>query len=868
MSYTYSNGWDKSELIIDDIQFNLDMQKRKRKEFRANFTMNKVIFLQRSLNFDIEEDFAETRKLETFKLVSPHINFSWDNKIIRGRPPDRPSFKNLIYELPQYPFIYDPLIESKFKAFFDGTGYFSEKLNSINFIEYFKELLLLEERQMIVDIENYTKAININELIRIPISNSRSDCFYKIECPGVADDRPNVNYGDKIFVVHANQTYSGYVWKVESAAVLVKFTDNFKTLIQNSEEKTAILKFKFSRTSLRYAHRGLDLLGFCGTENFRNWCFPVNTTNFDANNSEFTNIALHSKKLNAEQKKAVTRIVFNLHGSTPHIIFGPPGTGKTLTLVESIKIMHLFNKHCRILVLAPSVNAADLLLERLTSHALDKKPSFTKENIIRIHSHTRLKKDIPKDILKYSYNINDKLYCEIPPLKELKRFNVIVCTLFCAAFLRSTGLFDVEQISGQFSRPFTHVFFDEAGQASEAEVWAAISGFFSPFFTKKESLSEDKKAEFDKICKEVPKTDKEKIKLLPNLIIAGDPNQLGPEAHFNTGDQGLARSYLARIVTTCEAYKEKKATDHSEAYENPQNITKLLRNYRSDLKILDLFNKKFYNAVLKSEKTSFLNFSKLGWLPSTSDNYPVIFHNVDGIDQQQTNSPSWFNTAEIQIVINYVKCLLFGSECPVPVNEQSRNKTKIRSVLKKRKEYETSIFKQGMAAIKSSQEEVVRSLDSSQIGIIAPYRNQLERIRTVLNASGLGDIKSGLISDFQGDEREVIILSCVRATSYVGLDYNNGFLRDSKKFNVAISRAKSLLVVVGKIDRLIEDENWKYLFDECLKNDAVVNYHKVGNKANKKRKVEFKEDLYTDLDYLSKSALMSQQREVKFKSDE
>ena len=64
----------------------------------------------------------------------------------------------------------------------------------------------------------------------------------------------------------------------------------------------------------------------------------------------------------------------------------------------------------------------------------------------------------------------------------------------------------------------------------------------------------------------------------------------------------------------------------------------------------------------------------------------------------------------------------------------------------------------------------------------------------------------------QGQERKVIIISTVRSEpSYLQEDHKHklGFVRNPKRFNVAITRVKALLVVVGNPKLLSVDNNWR-----------------------------------------------------------
>ena len=71
----------------------------------------------------------------------------------------------------------------------------------------------------------------------------------------------------------------------------------------------------------------------------------------------------------------------------------------------------------------------------------------------------------------------------------------------------------------------------------------------------------------------------------------------------------------------------------------------------------------------------------------------------------------------------------------------------------------------------------------------------------------------------QGQERRVIIISTVRSNpEYVQMDnqYKLGFLRNPKRFNVAITRAKALLIIVGNPHILSQDDDWMSLIKFAL----------------------------------------------------
>ncbi|KAG7252078.1 hypothetical protein CRUP_036145 [Coryphaenoides rupestris] len=113
----------------------------------------------------------------------------------------------------------------------------------------------------------------------------------------------------------------------------------------------------------------------------------------------------------------------------------------------------------------------------------------------------------------------------------------------------------------------------------------------------------------------------------------------------------------------------------------------------------------------------------------------------------------------------------------------------------------------------------------SDIGIIAPYRKQSEKIRTLLGRVGLTDIKVGSVEEFQGQEYLVIIMSTVRSNESVQTDDLRsvlGFLSNPKRFNVAITRPKALLILIGNPHILVKDLCFRALLQYCSDNGSLV----------------------------------------------
>jgi superfamily I DNA and/or RNA helicase len=117
----------------------------------------------------------------------------------------------------------------------------------------------------------------------------------------------------------------------------------------------------------------------------------------------------------------------------------------------------------------------------------------------------------------------------------------------------------------------------------------------------------------------------------------------------------------------------------------------------------------------------------------------------------------------------------------------------------------------------------------SSIGVISPYNGQVQLIkaliagdpelRDLLRGSDVSiEVKS--VDGYQGRERDVIIFSSVRSNRHGRI----GFLHDWRRLNVALTRAKSALLIVGDMDTLSEnDRHWNALTRWALSSRCVVN---------------------------------------------
>ncbi|CAL8243483.1 unnamed protein product [Lota lota] len=84
---------------------------------------------------------------------------------------------------------------------------------------------------------------------------------------------------------------------------------------------------------------------------------------------------------------------------------------------------------------------------------------------------------------------------------------------------------------------------------------------------------------------------------------------------------------------------------------------------------------------------------------------------------------------------------------------------------------------------------------ASEVGVIAPYRQQLKSVSALLRATEFSGVEVNTVDKYQGRDKSVIVLSFVRSTQEEG---NLGeLLKDWRRLNVAVTRAKHKLLMVG-----------------------------------------------------------------------
>ena len=113
-------------------------------------------------------------------------------------------------------------------------------------------------------------------------------------------------------------------------------------------------------------------------------------------------------------------------------------------------------------------------------------------------------------------------------------------------------------------------------------------------------------------------------------------------------------------------------------------------------------------------------------------------------------------------------------------------------------------------------------LTKKDIGIITPYAGQVRAIRNSMSEQ-LDEVEVRTVDGYQGREKEVIIFSCVRSNP----EKNVGFLADPRRLNVALTRARRGLIVIGDPSTLRSDKNWEAWL-EYIRNSKFEAWHLLG----------------------------------------
>lgn len=223
---------------------------------------------------------------------------------------------------------------------------------------------------------------------------------------------------------------------------------------------------------------------------------------------------------------------------------------------------------------------------------------------------------------------------------------------------------------------------------------------------------------------------------------------------------------MERIMLTVEKYARIEGEYH------PDYLTQLRKNYRNHPSIMKFSNENFYDSHLISAcSDEILEFAKDPELLIFNPDFPIIFHTTRSPSKEVGTSLK--NEAENGLLGYYLHV----------------------------------IIQRGINGHKVSAKD---------IGIISPYRAQRDLIVESYQQQ-YPQLEIGTVDSFQGREKKIIIMSCVRSqTNHVG------FLRNEKRLNVALTRAKALLVIIGNASTLQKCSIWNKFISYCYENNSIV----------------------------------------------
>ena len=469
--------------------------------------------------------------------------------------------------------------------------------------------------------------------------------------------------------------------------------------------------------------------------------------------------------LNPTQERAVNEVLW---AKDVAIVHGPPGTGKTTTLVEAIN--ETLMRESQVLVCAQSNMAVDWISEKLVDRGI---------NVLRIGNPTR----VNDKMLGFTYERRFESHADYPQLwairkaiRELRKNRKkgsenyhqkmdrlksraaeielrINAELFGEARVIACTLVGSAHHLLEGMK-FGTLFIDEAAQALEAACW-------------------------------IP------MKRASRVILAGDHCQLPPTVKSIAALRaGLGKTLMERI-----------------AENKPEVVTLLKIQYRMNDEIMRFSSDWFYGGKVESapqiKYRSVLDYDHpITWIDTSNEENQITIEGEDSPEDSASTSSS-ASASNQNSDWNFKEQFVGESFGRI-------NKAEAELTLLTLAEYFTKIGKRRVL------EERI------DVGIISPYRAQVQYLKKLIKKYEFFKPYRRLISvntvdGFQGQERDVILISLVRSND----EGQIGFLKDLRRMNVAMTRARMKLIILGNKDTMTKHPFYKKLW-EYVK--AINNY--------------------------------------------
>lgn len=730
------------------------------------------------------------------------------------------------------------------EAVSSGQPQGAQKLGRGSYGAHWKPLLTRESDHRALELVShavYAQTLQIyTQAARAGKAKWDPDGLYTLALPGIREERPRLFAGDRLHLrplASVNPMDLGgqpgwlhlcFEAKVTAVRAIQgeiviscpALKEQLATSFPNVASARFNVQFVYDGRLLDNAVEAVDKLSSCmatdtdqRSDLLRRWLFPTSRdANMDNVMHSPADLTWYDDGLNPEQQSAVYSISQRDH-SIPFLLSGPPGTGKTKTSIEAIlQILKRDPQRNKVLVVAPSNAASDVLAIRLSAHL---KPG----ELLRINDPTRTFAEVPEKLSMYTYTDAERNCFALPSWRTLMKAKVVVTACHDVPLLlksRVASNADLGELQLAYLpgvRPFdegsrststvqlhwTHLLVDEAAQGTEPDLAPAFDCVLPHRFAPRGSR-------------------------VPTVILVGDPAQLGPQIRdAECRSQGLDVSLLERLsklpVYSRELVKMKAAGraivlaggdstssrrlhDVSNGYNSASKAAvpssrhcgHLVRNYRArHPSLLHLPSNLFYSDSLipasapTSRSLQLLDSWSLLPRRGIKSGIPMVFYDVRTEEEWTDEGVSWYNLGETQQTGIICSDLVRG--------------------------------------ISDSREGLVKPQD---VAVITPFREQVWRIRIHLRELGLGGISVGPLEAFQGQEAPIMILSLVRSLKVARfLDEDrkngNGLIGEGKKLNVALTRAREGLVVVGNMETASGHcEDWRRVVGHAVRNGWVV----------------------------------------------
>ena len=427
------------------------------------------------------------------------------------------------------------------------------------------------------------------------------------------------------------------------------------------------------------------------------------------------------------------------------IVHGPPGTGKTTTLVEAI--YETLRRESQVLVCAQSNMAVDWISEKLVDRGV---------NVLRIGNPTR----VNDKMLSFTYERRFEAHPDYELLWAIRK---------AIRDLRAHRKRGDEKYHQKLER------LKERATELEVRINAQLFGearvIASTLVGSANRLLEGQKFGtlfIDEAAQALEAACWIPIRRVSRVVLAGDHCQLPPTIKsYAALKAGLGKTLMERIVEN-----------------KPEVVTLLKMQYRMNEEIMRFSSDWFYgNQVESAPEVKYRSILDLD-IPMTWVDTSVF--------QTESLATSQLSTLSSQ---------LFKEEF-VGENFGRINKAEAELTLMALEEYFKKIGKQRI---------LEERLD---VGVISPYRAQVQYLRRLFKKKEFFKpfrhlISVNTVDGFQGQERDIILISLVRAND----EGQIGFLRDLRRMNVAITRARMKLIILGDASTMTRHPFYKKLYE-------------------------------------------------------